>query len=261
MICADNTDRSKLAFLFKGIQDSMVIAYLQGYNGTCYVDRLPDPTYGIIVSGEYSFYGGNAKSAGLLLENLGDDITGSGSTAIYADHAWCDELLKYPQNNPVEVPRHGIVQKDYDFDTEMLTAFAADIPDGFEIRDFDEELYNQAIQEEWSVEFVEGFESAGDFLTKGFGKAIVEKSTGKLVAGAATQTVYDGGGETQLATHPDYRGFGLAVAVSSAFLLEGQKRGLRICWDAANLTSKHIALKLGYEDAGVYSTVHVSFDR
>ena len=260
MICADNTDRSKLAFLFDGIQDSMVIAYLQGYNGTCYVDQLPNPTYGIIVSGEYSFYGGDAKAARPLLEKLSDYITGSASTAIYADHAWCDELLKYPQNNPAEVQRHGIVQKDYKFDTEMLSGFASNIPDGYEIVLFNEELYNQSLEEEWSAEFVEGFKSAEDFLTNGFGAAAIEKSTGKLIAGAATQTVYDGGGETQLATHPDYRGQGLAIAVASAFLLEGQKRGLRICWDAANLTSKHIALKFGYEDAGVYSTVHLKFD-
>ena len=40
MIKADNTDRKKLAFLFEGLQDSMVISYLQGYLGTCYVDRL-----------------------------------------------------------------------------------------------------------------------------------------------------------------------------------------------------------------------------
>ncbi|MDD4199963.1 MAG: GNAT family N-acetyltransferase [Eubacteriales bacterium] len=259
MVCADSSDRSKLALLFQGIQDSMVIAYLQGYNGTCYVDRLPDPTFGIIISGEYSFFGGDAKAAQPLLANLSDYIKGSESTAIYSDQSWCNELMKYPQNNPVEVPRHGIVQKDYAFDKDMLSGFASDIPDGFEIKPFDEELYKQAILEDWSAEFVEAFESAQDFLTKGFGEAVVEKSTGKLVAGATTQTVYDSGGETQLATHPDYRGFGLAIAAASAFLLEGQRRGLRICWDAANLTSKHIALKLGYEDAGVYSTVHLSF--
>lgn len=77
MINADNTDRKKLAFLFEGIQDSMVISYLQGYLGTCYVDRL--------------------------LENLFDYITGTKSTAIYADHRWCDMHLKYPQNHPQEV--------------------------------------------------------------------------------------------------------------------------------------------------------------
>ena len=258
MINADNTDRSKLAFLFEGIKDSMVISYLQGYLGTCYVDRLPDPQYGIIISGEYSFYGGKAELAQPLLSNLFKYIKGSKSTAIYADHKWCDMHLKFPENHAVELPRNGIVQKDYDFDLDKLKDMAADVQEGFVSKPFDLDIYEQAIKEEWSMEFVECYESPDSFFEKGFGVAIVDANTGKLVAGASTQTVYDGGAETQLATHPDYRGRGFAKAAAAGFLLEGNKRNMRICWDAANLTSKHIALSLGYEDAGVYSTVHVS---
>ncbi|MDY2920567.1 MAG: GNAT family N-acetyltransferase [Lentihominibacter sp.] len=34
-------------------------------------------------------------------------------------------------------------------------------------------------------------------------------------------------------------------------------RGIRPCWDAANEISLHMALKLGYEYNGEYSTVHL----
>ena len=265
MINANNTDRTKLASLFEGIGDSMVIAYMQGYMGTCYVDKLPDegdgagdggPNYGIIVSGEYSFFGGNAEMAEPLLANLFDYIEGDKSTAIYADLSWRDALLKYPQNHPEEVMRYGIVQKDYNFDENLLTKLSQNLPAGYELKLFDEDLYKQSLEAEWSIEFVEGFESADDFLSRGFGVAIVKD--GELMAGGATQTVYDGGAETQIATRADQRGQGLAKAVSAAFVLEGQHRGIRICWDAANKTSLHIAQTLGYERDDDYSTVHLS---
>lgn len=255
MINANDSDRSRLAPLFRGIGDSMVIAYLQGYMGDCYVNKLPDPDYGIIVSGEYSFYGGNAEMADPLVANLFDYIHGDKSTAIYADLSWRDALLKYPQNHPVEVMRHGIVQKDYVFDEQKLKGMSEQLPPGYELRPFDEDLYEQSIRADWSVEFVECFDSAEHFLDRGFGYGVV--TGGELVAGATTQTVYDGGAETQIATREDQRGQGLAKAAAAAFVLEGQRRGLRICWDAANLTSLHIAMSLGFESAGDYSTVHV----
>ncbi|MCI7146451.1 MAG: GNAT family N-acetyltransferase [Clostridiales bacterium] len=37
----------------------------------------------------------------------------------------------------------------------------------------------------------------------------------------------------------------------------GLSRGIRPCWDAANEISLHMALKLGYEYNGEYSTVHL----
>lgn len=255
MINANESDRKKLAPLFDGIWDSMVIAYLQGYMGDCYVNKLPDPDYGMIVSGEYSFYGGKAEMAEPLLSHLFDYIHGNKSVAIYADLKWRDALLEYPQNHPKEVMRHGIVQKDYVFDEEKLKQMSGNLPPGYELKPFDKDLYEQSTKAEWSQEFVECFDSAEEFLERGFGYGIVKD--GELVAGATTQTVYDGGAETQLATREDQRGQGLAKAVAAAFVLEGQRRGTRICWDAANLTSLHIATSIGFESAGDYSTVHI----
>jgi hypothetical protein len=34
-------------------------------------------------------------------------------------------------------------------------------------------------------------------------------------------------------------------------------RNVRPCWDAATLVSRHMAVKLGYEYLGEYSTVHL----
>ncbi|NLD18803.1 MAG: GNAT family N-acetyltransferase [Clostridiales bacterium] len=64
-------------------------------------------------------------------------------------------------------------------------------------------MYEQAMSEEWSREFCETFESAEDYLSKGFGYGITYK--GKLVAATSTMIVYDGAIEIQVATREDFR--------------------------------------------------------
>lgn len=56
MVKVEKNRLGEIEDLFKGIQDSMVIACIQGYMGDAYVDKLPKPTVGLIVSGEYSFF-------------------------------------------------------------------------------------------------------------------------------------------------------------------------------------------------------------
>ena len=262
MIRVEKNEMYKVAPFFEGIQDSMVIACLQGYNGEAYVKSWEDPKAALIVSAEYSFFGGDPESsdAEYLVEHFFDVAGTDSSTAIFPDHRpeWEQTLNAYKGNNPESVPRFGIVQKDYDFDLDMLREYAASLPEGYEMKDFDEDLYDQAMSEKWSEEFCEGFASAEDFLTRGIGVAAVKD--GKLVGGISTQTVYDGGAELQLATREDHRQKGIAVACAAAIIIKCTERGMRPCWDAANLISKRIALKLGYEYKGEYITVKLHKD-
>ena len=260
MIKVCDNDRRKIAFLFEGIWDSMVIAYLQCYQGTAWVDKMPEPDFGFIISGEYSFFGGDAASdeAADAIRHLSQYIDGDETTAIYSpEHLeWRDLLLKCHPENASEVMRYWIVQKDYDFDKKKLQSFVDRLPDEYELRRFDTELYNQAMSEAWSLEFCETFESAEDYLSKGFGFAVTYQ--GHLASATSTMTVYDGGTEIQVATKEEFRGKGLALSTAARFIIECQERGIRPCWDAANKISLHMAMKLGYEYNGEYSTVHIS---
>ncbi len=254
-------EMSQIEPLFINIGDSMVTACIQGYMGSAYVDKLPNPKVGLIISGEFSFFAGDCSdpAAFEFAENLFTVNSSKESVCIFdneGEPGWETVLLSTTANNPKLVSRYGLVQKDYDFDEYKLHYYINNVPIGYELKAFDEDLYNQAMSEDWSKEFCETFESSTHFLENGFGFAIT--INGKLVSGATTMTVYDGGMESQLATHPDYRKLGLAVPVAAALLLESQHRGLRACWDAANLISKHIALKLGYEYRGEYTTVIMS---
>lgn len=260
MIEVSTSDRTQMVPLFQGIQDSMVIAYLQGYMGNGYVDQLPSPSVGLIVSGEYSFWVGDTASqaAREMAHRFFEYVDGDQTTAIYGedDSEWRDLLLSIPDNHPVEIPRYRIAQKDYDFDRIKLQNFISALPNTFELRQFDNELYAQAMAEEWSKEFCETFASAETYLSQGFGFGVLHD--GKLIAGASSMTVYDGGLEVQVSTKAEYRGMGLAMASAAALLLEAMDRKVRPCWDAATLVSRHMAVKLGYEYLGEYSTVHMS---
>lgn len=250
-------ERADVAYLFDGIEDSMVIGYLQGYMGDAYVDRFPDPTVGVIISGEYSFFGGvpDSSFSKELARALFYLNPSKESVAIFAEDnsGWEKTLMAVPENHPVVIPRFGIAQRDYDFDKELLQSFIDRLSHEYTLKEFDKDLYDQAMSEDWSKEFCETYESADDYLNKGFGYAVTKD--GKLVAGCSTMTVYDGGTEIQIATHPDFRGKGLAMPTAGAFILECVRRNMRPCWDAANETSLHMAKKLGYEYTGVYTTI------
>lgn len=248
-----------LAPLFKGIEDSMVIACLQGYMGNAYIAVPENPAAGLIVSGEYCFFGGDPDSADAerLIKDLFTVIPGENTVAIFSDDKpdWERKLLSYPENNPVSVPRYGIAQRDYEFDENVLQKYINAVPEGFILAPFDNDIYEQAMRYDWSREFCETFHSADDYLKRGFGFAFLDN--GALVSGASTMTVYDGGVEIQVATHEKYRRRGLAMPCAASLVKECARRKIRPHWDAANLVSKNMALSLGFEYRGEYITVHM----
>ena len=256
----DKTEMKKIAPLFEGIQDSMVIACLQGYMGKAYTRSSDSMEAALIVSGEYSFFAGDPESedAGHLIRNLFLVNPSSYTVAIFNDEdpRWEKRLMSVSENHPVIVPRHGIVQKDYHFDQTLLTKYIKRLPEDVELISFDGNLYRQAMGEEWSKEFCEIFASEEEYLERGFGFGVV--MDGKLVSGASTMTAYDGGIEVQVATDEHYQGRGYAMACAAALILECAKRGIRPCWDAANEASLHMALRLGYEYQGIYTTIQMS---
>ncbi len=259
MIRLEKHERSQIEPLFRGIEDSMVLSYLQGYMGDGYVNHLQNPSAALIISGEYSFFGGNPNSEDALelIKQLFSVNPSECSVCIFPEEEplWEQVLLSVKENHPTLVPRFGIVQKDYCFDEKILEKYMDSVPKGYDLIPFSKEIYHKAMMSDWSKEFCETFQSAEEYLNRGFGFAVLKR--GDLVSGASTMTVYDGGIEVQVATVEGERGKGLAIACAAALLMECKKRNLRPCWDAANLASKKMALSLGYEYRGEYPTIHI----
>ncbi len=260
MIEVEKMQLSQVALLLNEFEDSMVKACLQGYMGSAFVQSMNHPEAVMIVSGEYCFWGGdpNSHEAKYLVRNIFSVAKPSSLIAIYLESEldWEKLLLTMTQYNPVVVPRYGIVQKDYTFNNSVLQSYIDSIPEGFELVPFNENIYHQAMEEAWSQEFCEIFLSAEDYLARGFGFAV--QKNGKLASGASTMTVYNGGIEIQVATHKNYKRNGLALSCAAAMIQECVRRKIRPCWDAANLISKKMAIKLGYEYRGEYNTIYIN---
>jgi predicted GNAT family acetyltransferase len=92
-------------------------------------------------------------------------------------------------------------------------------------------------------------------LRCGFGFAVIHH--GQLVSGASSMTVYNGGIEIKVATDENYRRKGLALPCAAALVLECLNRKRRPHWDAANEISKKMAIKLGFEYTGEYTSIHL----
>ena len=87
---------------------------------------------------------------------------------------------------------------------------------------------------------------------------VLAKYKGETVAGTSSYTYYSKGIEIQVETDKKHGGKGLATICSSVFILECIKRGLTPHWDAAHLTSLHIANKLGFVSQGEYKAYHIN---
>jgi GNAT superfamily N-acetyltransferase len=228
--------------------------------GSAFVQSMNHPKAAMIVSGGYCFWGGdpNSQEAEYLVRNIFSVTKTPSLIAIYPESEadWEKLLLTITEYNPVVVPRYGIVQKDDTFDSSILQSYIDSIPEEFELVPFHESIYHQAMKEDWSQEFCQNFSSAGDYLARGFGFAVLQN--GELASGASTMTVYNEGIEIKVSTHKKYKRHGLALACAAAMIQECVRRNIRPCWDAANLISKKMALKLGYEYRGEYNTIHIS---
>lgn len=109
----------------------------------------------------------------------------------------------------------------------MLQGYINSLPKGFDLVRFNNNLYQQAMEEAWSQEFCEAFQNAEEYWARGFGFAVTEN--GRLVSGASSMTVYDGGIEIQVATRPGYQRKGLAYVCSAALIEECIRRKVRPC--------------------------------
>ncbi len=142
--------------------------------------------------------------------------------------------------------RYAFFKGGEDFDRDRLQAMIR----GHELRLIDEEMYNLALEYDWSRDFVSGYGSWERFEKNGLG--VVELKNGELVGGASSYISYDGGIEIEVDTHKNYRRQGIATACGARLILECLNRGFYPSWDAASEISVRLAQKLGYRLKGPY---------
>lgn len=263
-------DRYILAPFFTDAYDSCAQSFLDGQMGRGFTDSLTSPTYGIIQLGDFCFFGGDGsgptkQNVVSILKSL---VKSSELIMVPLSGSWNQTLSEHPDFE--RTIRYAFDKADFDtFNEAKLTQYISKVafdPDyiwgqsisrKFLMKPIDENYYHTLRKQDWSKDFVSNYPDYFKYQHFGLGYVIIEGATGTAVAGASTFSSSDKYLELQLATNPAFQGNGFATAVAARFILECLKRNKLPCWDAANLTSMHIAQKLGFH----FSEEYVAYKR
>lgn len=241
------TDTSKAAHLFEGWKETLIYSCLQKVMGKIFVTDLDSPKSAMAFVGCFAFYAGEPDQE--LVMNKPDGFV----IMVPQNKAWeaCIEEC-FPAAK--KVTRYAI-KKDTRFDQKLLKSMVAELPDGYELKEIDERIYDMCAAAPMTRDFVSSFESKEEYLDKGRGMVILK--SGRIVAGASSYTRYKEGIEIEVDTAEEKRRKGLATVVSATLILRCLEEGLYPSWDAQNRISVHLAEKLGYEFDHEYAAYEV----
>lgn len=241
------TDTSKAARLFEGWKETLIYSCLQKVMGKIFVTDLDSPKSAMAFVGCFAFYAGEPDKELVLNKPAGFVIMTPQNKAWEACIEGCFPAAK-------KVTRYAI-KKDTRFDQKLLKSMVAELPDGYELKEIDERIYDMCAAAPMTRDFVSSFESKEEYLDKGRGMVILK--SGRIVAGASSYTRYKEGIEIEVDTAEEERRKGLATVACAALILRCLEEGLYPSWDAQNRISVHLAEKLGYEFDHEYTAYEV----
>jgi len=241
-------DTAKVTSLFEGWSETLIWSCLQKVMGKIYATDLEEPQSALAFVGCFAFYGGEPDRE-LVMHKTADFVIMTPRNEEWAD---CIEDC-FP--NAKKISRYDI-KKDTKFDKDLLHKLTGRLPEGYELKDIDANIYDMCLSDPATRDFVSSFESKEKYLD--IGRGVVITRSGKIVAGASSYTRYNEGIEIEVDTVEGERRKGLATVASAALILRCIDEGLYPSWDAQNMNSVHLAEKLGYELDYEYTAYEVS---
>ena len=231
-------ETAKAEPVFAGTEDPMILSCLQGVlDGKVYVTDPEAPRSAMAFLAEFAYFAGepDRELAAFKPEGYVGMVPPNDAWAALIEECWpdADKVTRY------------FIRKDTRFDREKLEAIVAALPEDYELRRIDGELYDALLESEDFGDNVCHFASKEQYLALGRGFAVLKD--GEPVSVASSYIVYRGGIDIQIDTEEAYRRKGLATVAGAALILSCLEDGLYPSWDAANLGSVHLAEKLGYE--------------
>lgn len=230
-------DTSKAQPLFAGWQETLIYSCLQKVMGSIYVTDPENPKSAFAYVGCFGFFAGQADRELVLNKPEGFVIMTP------QNQAWAS-LIEECFPSARKVTRYAI-RKDTHFDKELLLREMSRLPEGYELRRIDSEIYDKCLDTPAATDFISSFENKEQFLQIGRGMVILKD--GQIVSGASSYTRYLEGIEIEVDTVAEERRKHLATVACAALILQCLEEGLYPSWDAHNMNSVHLAEKLGYE--------------
>lgn len=242
-------NKCKVTALFDGWNEALIWSCLQGHMGNMILDDDENPLSAMIDIGDFCFFAGNPTSTLFT-------IPSKTKLLIPKDQDWGKLIESFYGKQVNKTLRYAIKKEPHIFNKEMLTAYIETLDDCYELKMFDQKIFEMARSEEWSFDLCSQFKDYKDYQNKAIGTAILYQ--GKLVAGASPYATYNGGIEIEIDTKPEYRRKGLATVCGAKLILECLQRNIYPSWDAHDLRSVALAEKLGYHLDSSYVTYELS---
>ena len=241
-------DTSKVESLFAGWEITLIYSCIQKVMGKVFVTDTENPKSAMAFVGVFAFVAGEPDRE--LVINKPDGFV----VMVPQDERW-SELIEECFPDARKFTRYAI-RKDTVFDREKLEKMVAGLPEGYELKKIDSDLYDLCLQDPVKFDFVSAFGSKERYLELGRGMMILKD--GKFVSGASSYTRYKEGIEIEVDTIPSERRKGLASVVCSALILACLDEGLYPSWDAHDMNSVQLSKKFGYEFDHEYTAYEVA---
>ena len=241
-------DTSKVQSLFKGWEETLIYSCLQNVMGRVFVTDPDNPKSAMAFVGCFGFYAGEPERE--LVENKPEGFV----IMTPQNEEWAS-LIEDCFPSSKRVIRYAI-KKDTQFDVEALKNKISELPEGYELKPIDSDIYDLCLKNPVTRDFVSAFESKEKYLE--LGRGIVILKDGNIVSGASSYTRYKTGIEIEVDTAESERRKQLATIVCAALIVQCLEEGLYPSWDAQNMNSVHLAEKLGYEFSHEYVAYEVN---
>jgi len=222
--------------------------------GTAWVDDISQPRVAQINVGVFMFLAGDptTPAAKEVLVNLPEH-----SYIIVNTQEWKTLIEDLHVGSYQKFSRYAFKRDPNLFDKQKLEGNLKRLAPDYILRPIDKEIAHMDSFHALSEDFTYQYDSIAHYLEKSLGFAILYKD--QVVSVASAYSVYDGGLEIEVDTHPEFRRKGLALIVSSALILESLRRNIYPNWDAVDLNSVQLAEKLGYEVDTAYDTYYIHY--
>ena len=241
-------DTTKVEKLFEGWEETLIYSCIQKVMGKVYVTDLENPLSAMAFVGVFGFFAGRPDEE--LVRNKP-----AGFVIMTPQNEEWAKLIGTVYPDAKKVTRYAI-RKDTKFDVEALKKNLELLPEGYELRNIDDKLYDMCWESPVTAEFVAVFGSKERYLE--YGRGVMILKDGKFVSGASSYTRYIEGIEIEVDTVESERRKKLATISCSALILRCLEEGLYPSWDAHNMGSVHLAEKLGYEFSHEYVAYEVA---
>ncbi|WP_034451016.1 GNAT family N-acetyltransferase [Butyrivibrio sp. AE2032] len=244
-------DTSKVESLFAGWEITLIYSCIQKVMGKVYVTDTGNPKSAMAFVGCFAFPAGEPDRELLLGKPDGFVIM------VPQNDRW-SELIEECFPDARKITRYAI-RKDTVFDRDKLEKTVALLPEGYELKKIDSDIYDLCVKDPVTADFVSAFGSKEKYLELGRGLVILKD--GKFVSGASSYTRYKEGIEIEVDTVPAERRKGLASIVCSALILACLDEGLYPSWDAHDMYSVRLSGKFGYEFDHEYTAYELASDK